>query len=60
MEAYPTMQVYQSYQFGNIIIPLPMMMVAAIVIETVVMLLFLRYREGECGGPKTKSFSCYT
>jgi hypothetical protein len=54
MEAYPTMQVYQSYQFGNIIIPLPMMMVAAIVIETVVMLLFLRYREGECGGPKTR------
>ena len=46
MASYPTIQVYQSYEFGSFIVQLPYMMTFAIVAETVVMLLYLRHREG--------------
>ena len=46
MASYPTLQVYQSYEFGSFIVQLPYMMTFAIVAETVVMLLYLRHREG--------------
>lgn len=47
MEAYPTLQVYQSYQLGSLMIPLPVMMAVAIVIEAAAMIRFLNFREGD-------------
>lgn len=47
MAAYPTLQVYQSYEFGDVIIQLPYMMAVAIVVETMLMIFFLHHREGE-------------
>lgn len=46
MASYPTLQVYQSYELGNIVIHLPFMMAIAIVIEAFLLLLLLRRREG--------------
>lgn len=46
MASYPTLQVYQSYEFGQIIIQLPYMMAFAAIVETILMLIFLRHREG--------------
>lgn len=46
MASYPTLQVYQSYEFGSVIIQLPYMMTLAIVLESILMLLFLHRREG--------------
>lgn len=46
MASYPTLQVYQSYEFGGVIIQLPHMMALAIVLEAILMLLFLHRREG--------------
>lgn len=47
MQAYPTLQVYQSYQLGSLVIPLPVMMAVAIVIEAAAMIRFLNFREGD-------------
>lgn len=46
MAAYPTLQVYQSYSVGGFQIQLPYAMAIAIVIETILFLLFLNRREG--------------
>lgn len=46
MASYPTLQVYQSYEFGCVIIQLPYMMALAIGLEVILMLLFLHRREG--------------
>lgn len=46
MAAYPTLQVYQSYEFGQIIVQLPYMMAFAIAAETIGMCIFLHRREG--------------
>lgn len=46
MASYPTLQVYQSYEFGNVLIQLPYMMALAIVAEAGLMLFFLYRREG--------------
>ena len=47
MAAHPTLQVYQSYAFGNVIIQLPYVTAAAILIESGLLLWFLHCREGE-------------
>ena len=47
MAAHPTLQVYQSYTFGNVIIQLPYVTAAAILIESGLLLWFLHCREGE-------------
>ena len=46
MAAYPTLQVYQSYELGQMIVQLPYMMALAIAAETILMLIFLHRREG--------------
>lgn len=46
MASYSTLQVYQSYEFGGAIIQLPHMMAIAIVADVILLLLFLRHREG--------------
>lgn len=46
LASYPVVQVYQSYEFGPLIIQLPYMMAVAIVVEAVGMILFLHKREG--------------
>ena len=46
LASYPVVQVYQSYEFGPLIIQLPYMMAVAIVVEAAVMILFLHKREG--------------
>ena len=45
MAAHPTLQVYQSYAFGNVIIQLPYVTAAAILIESGLLLWFLRKRQ---------------
>lgn len=46
MASYPTLQVYQSFEFGSVIIQLPYMMAIAIVIEAIILLFVLHRREG--------------
>jgi len=46
MASHPTLQVYQSYEFGSFVVQLPYMMTFAIAVETMIMLLYLRHREG--------------
>lgn len=46
MASHATLQVYQSYGFGNIMIQLPYMMAFAIVVETILLAGFLYRREG--------------
>lgn len=46
MASYPTLQVYQSYEFGSFIIQLPHMTALAIAAEALLMLCFLHRREG--------------
>lgn len=46
MAAYPNLQVYQSYEFGGIIVQLAYVMAAATVIEAVLMLIYLKRRDG--------------
>lgn len=46
LASYPLVQVYQSYEFGPLIIQLPYMMAIAIVVESVAMIWFLHKREG--------------
>ena len=46
MASYSTLQVYQSYEFGNVVVQLPYMMAIAIVVESILLFLFLRCREG--------------
>lgn len=46
LASYPVVQVYQSYEFGPLIIQLPYMMAIAIVVEAVGMIWFLHRREG--------------
>lgn len=50
MAAHPTLQVYQSYALGNVIIQLPYVTAAAILIESGLLLWFLHRREGEKAG----------
>lgn len=46
MAAYPNLQVYQSYELGSFIVQLAYVMAAATLVETVLMLLFLKKQEG--------------
>lgn len=46
MASYPTLQVYQSYEIGPVVVMLPYMMVVAMVGEILIMLWWLRRREG--------------
>lgn len=46
MSSYSTLQVYQSYEYGNVVAQLPYMMAIAIVVESILLFLFLRCREG--------------
>lgn len=46
LASYPTLQIYQSYEFGSVIIQLPYMMAFAIAAEVIVMLAILHRREG--------------
>lgn len=46
MSAYTTLPIYQSYRFGNHLISLPYVTVAAISVELFLMLFFLKRREG--------------
>lgn len=46
MASYSTLQVYQSYEFGNAIVQLPYMMAFAIIVEAILLTLLLHHREG--------------
>ena len=46
MASYPTLQVYQSYEIGPWVVMLPYVMVFAVVLELLIMLLWVRHREG--------------
>ena len=46
MASYPALQIYQSYEFGPIMIQLPHMMALAMFLEAAVMLFILSRREG--------------
>ncbi|MGN0267650.1 MAG: hypothetical protein ACI4D7_08245 [Lachnospiraceae bacterium] len=46
MSAYTTLPIYQSYRFGNHLVPLPYVTAAAISAELFLMLIFLKRREG--------------
>ena len=46
MSSYSTLQVYQSYEFGNAIVQLPYMMAFAIIVEAILLTLLLHHREG--------------
>lgn len=46
MSAYTTLPIYQSYKFGNILVQLPYVTVAAISAELFLMLFFLKRRAG--------------
>lgn len=46
MASYSTLQVYQSYEFGNAIVQLPYMMAFSIIVEAILLTLLLHHREG--------------
>lgn len=46
MASYSTLQVYQSYEFGNVVVQLPYMMAFAIIVEAILLILLLCHREG--------------
>lgn len=46
MASYSTLQVYQSYEFGNVVVQLPYMMAFAIIVEAILLTLLLHHREG--------------